>query len=111
MHGSRVAVLLPRRAGQVAPHDALEWEHLQPAAFGRAAVLTESEQVVRDDRREHRSGPAVVVVAFAISVAIAIPVRLAMTGLDPTKKPPSPRGHSRRGFSLVVPESRLRPSA
>jgi len=34
--------------GQVTAHDALERHHLELAAFGRAAVVAQREQVVRD---------------------------------------------------------------
>ncbi len=43
-------VVLPARAGEVAADDALDREHLEPPALGRAPVGAEREQVVRDDR-------------------------------------------------------------
>ena len=48
------AVVLPARAGEVAAHDALDRQHLEPAALHRAAVVADGEHVVRDDRREER---------------------------------------------------------
>ena len=42
-------VVLPARAGDVAAHDALERQHLEPPALGRAAVVAQREQMVRDD--------------------------------------------------------------
>ena len=42
-------VVLPARAGEVAAHDALDRQHLEPPALGRAAVVAQREQVVRDD--------------------------------------------------------------
>ena len=54
--GQRVAadlaggeVVLPARAGEVAADDALDRQHLEPPALGRAAVLAQREQVVRDE--------------------------------------------------------------
>ena len=41
-------VVLPARAGEVAAHDALDRQHLEPPALGRAAVGAQREQVVRD---------------------------------------------------------------
>src|SRR5213075_95073 len=42
-------VVLPARAREVAAHDALERQHLEPPALGRAPFGTEGEQVVRHD--------------------------------------------------------------
>ena len=43
-------VVLPPGAGQVAADDAFDREHLEPPALGRAPVLAQGDQVVRDDR-------------------------------------------------------------
>ncbi len=43
------AVVLPARSGEIAANDAFDREHLEPAALGRASVVGEREQVVRDD--------------------------------------------------------------
>ena len=45
----RSRVVLPARAGEVAAHDALDRQHLEPPALDRAAVLAQREQVVRDE--------------------------------------------------------------
>ena len=42
-------VVLPAGAGEVAADDALDRQHLEPAALGRAAVVAQREQVVRDE--------------------------------------------------------------
>ncbi len=61
-------VVLPARAGEVAPHDALDRQHLETLALGRAAVVAQREQVVRHEmprarepvRREARQHAALV---------------------------------------------------
>src|SRR5581483_3075699 len=42
-------VVLPSGPGEVPADDAFDREHLEPAALRRAAVRTETEQVVRDE--------------------------------------------------------------
>src|SRR5215210_7014473 len=42
-HDARPRVVLPARAGQVAAHDALDREHLEPLALHRAAVGADAE--------------------------------------------------------------------
>ena len=43
------AVVLPARACEIAAHDALDRQHLEPPALHRAAVVADREHVVRDD--------------------------------------------------------------
>ena len=43
-------VVLPARAGEVAADDALDRQHLEPPALGRAPVVAQREQVVRHER-------------------------------------------------------------
>src|SRR5439155_18750810 len=47
--GAALAVVLPTRAGEIAAYDALERQHLEPPAFGRAPVGPQREQMVRHD--------------------------------------------------------------
>src|SRR5207244_8479560 len=48
-HLARAPIVLPARTGEVAADDALEWQHLEAPALGRAAVGAHAEQVVRAD--------------------------------------------------------------
>src|SRR6266540_5454170 len=48
-HLTRLSVVLPARAGDVAADDALDRQHLESPALRRAPVVAEGEQVVRDD--------------------------------------------------------------
>ena len=42
-------VVLPARARKISAHDALDRQHLEPPALGRATVVAQRQQVVRDD--------------------------------------------------------------
>ena len=48
-------VVLPAGAGEVAANDAFDRQHLEPPAFGRAAVLADAQQVVARRRRGVRA--------------------------------------------------------
>jgi hypothetical protein len=47
-------VVLPARAGEVAAHDTLDRQHLEPAALHRAPVVADREHVVRDELTQQR---------------------------------------------------------